>query len=46
MIMNLSSLATTSKFQKNICFKIRPVRLININTKECKGDRHFMKVVY
>ena len=42
MIMSLSSLATTSKFQKKICFKTRAVGLININTKKCK----FMKVVY
>ena len=37
MPISLSSLATKSKFQKNICFKTRTVGLININTKECKG---------
>ena len=35
MLVTLSSLATTSKFQENICFKMRVVSLININTKEC-----------
>ena len=40
MLISLSSLTATSKFLKNICFKMRPVALININTKECKGDRH------
>ena len=41
MLISLFSLATTSKFQKNICFKTRAVGLININTKECRGGRHF-----
>ena len=36
MQISLSGLATTSKFQKNICFKMRPVGLININTKQFK----------
>ena len=36
MLIRLSSLATTSKFQNNICFKMRAVCLININTKEWK----------
>ena len=40
MLISLSSLATTHKFQKNICFKRRAVSPININTKECKGGRH------
>ena len=40
MLIHLSSLATTSKFQKNICFKMRVVGLISINTKECKCGRH------
>ena len=34
MLRSLSSLATASKFQKNICFKMRAASLININTKE------------
>ena len=34
-ILALSSLATTSKFQSNICLKMKAVGLININTKEC-----------
>ena len=47
MLVTISSLATTSKFQENICFKMRVVSLININTKECKGGRYScMKVVY
>ena len=33
MLISLSSLATTSKFQKNICFRMRVEGLININTK-------------
>ena len=37
MLISLSSLATTSTFQKNFCFKMRAVGLININTKECKS---------
>ena len=36
MLMTRFSLAMTSKFQKNICFKMRAVGLININTKECR----------
>ena len=40
MLISFSSLATTSKFQKNISFKTRLVGLININTKECKVGRH------
>ena len=32
MLITLSSLATTSKFQENICFKMRAVGLTNINT--------------
>ena len=43
MIISLSSLATTSKFQKNVCFKMRAVSLININTKECESGRHVWK---
>ena len=35
--------ARTSNFQKNICFKMSLVGLININTKECKGARHLWK---
>ena len=31
MLISLSSIAMTSKFQKNFCFKMRAVRLININ---------------
>ena len=46
MLMSLSSLVTTSKFEKNICFKMRPVGPININTKQCKKWTPFMKVVY
>ena len=41
MLISLTSLATTSKFQKNICFKTRAVGLTNIKTKECKSGRHF-----
>ena len=43
MLISLSSLATTSKFQRNICFKMRAVGLININTKECKSGHHLWK---
>ena len=40
MLISLTNLVTTSKFQKNICFKTRVVGLINIKTKECKSGRH------
>ena len=40
MLISLTSLVTTSKFQKNICFKTRAVGLINIKTKECKSGRN------
>ena len=40
MLISLSSLAMMSKFENNICFKMRAVGLININAKECKGGRH------
>ena len=40
MLISLTSLSTTSKFQKNICFKTRAVGLINIKTKECKIGCH------
>ena len=40
MLTSLTSLAMTSKFQKNICFKARAVGAINIKTKECKSGRH------
>ena len=40
MLIGPTSLATTSKFQKNICLKTRAVGLINIKTKECKSGRH------
>ena len=40
MLISPTNLATTSKFQKNIFLKTRAVGLININTKECKVDRH------
>ena len=40
MLIGPTSLATTSKFQKNICLKTRVVGLINIKTKECKSGRH------
>ena len=40
MLISLTGLATTSKFQKNICFKTRAVGLINIKTKEYKSCRH------
>ena len=43
MLISLTSLATTSKFQKDICFKTRAVGLINIKTKECKNARHLWK---
>ena len=36
MLISPTNLATTSKFQKNICFKARAAGLININTKECE----------
>ena len=39
-LISLSSLATTSTCQKNFCFKMRAVGLININTKEGKGGCH------
>ena len=45
MLISLTSLATMSKFQKNICFKTRAVGLIKIKTKECKWSP-FVKVVY
>ena len=38
--ISLFSRATTNKFQKNICFKMGAVGLIDINTKECKGGSH------
>ena len=34
MLISLTSLPTTSKFQKNICFKTRAVGLINIKTRK------------
>ena len=40
MLISPTNLATTSKFQKNICSKTRAVGLININTKEGKVGRH------
>ena len=40
MLISPTSLATKSKFHKNICFKTRAVGLINIKTKECKSGRH------
>ena len=40
MLISLSSLATASKFQTNICFKMRAVGQIYINTKACKSGRH------
>ena len=40
MLISPTNLATTSKFQKNVCFKTRAVGLININTKECKVGLH------
>ena len=43
MLISLSSLATTSKFQKNVCFKMRAVGLINIKTRECKSGHHLWK---
>ena len=43
MLISPTSLATKSKFQKNICFKTRAVGLINIKTKECKSGRHLCK---
>ena len=43
MLISPTNLATTSKFQKNICFKTRAIGLININTKECKVSRHLWK---
>ena len=44
MLISLAILATMTKFQKNICFKMRAVGLIiNINTKECKGGCHLRK---
>ena len=39
MSISLSSLSTTSKFEKNICFQMRAVNLINKNTKERKGEK-------
>ena len=39
-VLILISLPTTSTFQKNICFKMRAVGLININATECKGGCH------
>ena len=34
MIINLTSLVNTNKGQKNLCFKVRQVRMINIKTNE------------
>ena len=41
MLICLSSLATTSKFHKNVCFKMRAVGLIYISTKESKSGRRY-----
>ena len=43
MLISPTSLATKSKFQKNICFKTRAVGLSNIKTKEFKSGRHLWK---
>ena len=43
MLITLSSLDKTGKFQENICFKMRAVGLINRKTKECKRGRHLRK---
>ena len=43
MLISLTSLITTSKFQKNICFKTRAVGVINIKTKKCKSGCHLWK---
>ena len=34
MLISLSNLAAMCKIQKNVCAKMRPVSLINIDTKE------------
>ena len=33
-------ISLSSKFQKNICFKMRALDVVNINTKECKGSHY------
>ena len=40
VLISLSGLTMMSKFQKNICFKMRAIGLININIKEFKGGHH------
>ena len=40
MLISLSGLAMTGKFQKNFGFRMSAVGLININTKDCKSGRH------
>ena len=39
-LISLSGPGATSKFQKNFCFKMRAVVLINMKTRECKIGRH------
>ena len=34
MLISLTSLVCTNKIQKNFCFKVRLVRIINIKTNE------------
>ena len=46
MLISLTNLAAMRKIQKNIWNKVRPVSLININTKDWQNKPPFMKVVY
>ena len=43
MLISLSSLATASKFQKNICLKMREVGLINMVYPTCFFDDRFRR---
>ena len=46
MLISLINLAVMGTIQKNVSTKVRPVGLININTKEYYYVPPFMKVVY
>ena len=43
MLISPSNLAAMGKMQKNIQTKVRPLGLININTKEYQIPRHLWK---
>ena len=46
MLISLINLAVMGTIQKNVSTKVRPVGLININTKGYYYVPPFMKVVY